>query len=70
LKVSTLMSLVLSDASLKIAVFTLVVMTVSSKYCPVLSLVAVEAQPIATAIVAAARIALMRLIAFMLVFSG
>jgi len=43
LKVSTLISADFSDGSLKIAAFTLVVMTVSSKYSPVPSFVDVPA---------------------------
>jgi hypothetical protein len=45
LKVSTLISADFSEGSLNIAAFTLVVMTVSSMYSPVPSLVEVAAQP-------------------------
>src|SRR6185503_13952414 len=45
LKVSTLISADFSDGSLKIAVFTLVVMSVSSTYSPVPSFVDVPAHP-------------------------
>ena len=45
LKVSTLISADFSDGSLKTAIFTLVVMTVSSTYSPVPSFVGVEAHP-------------------------
>src|SRR5450631_237073 len=49
LNVSTLISADFSDGSLKIAVLTLPVMTVSSTYSPVASCFGVEAQPIITA---------------------
>src|SRR5256885_16389999 len=45
LKVSTLTSADFSEGSLKIAAFTLVVMTVSSKYSPVPSCLGVDAHP-------------------------
>lgn len=70
LKVSTLISATFKLGSLRIAVFTLVVITVSSIYWPVLSCFAVEAQPTTVVNMRAAISVVTILRFFILIFPG
>jgi hypothetical protein len=64
LKVSTLISADFKVGSSRIAAFTLVVMTLSSKYCPVLSCVGVDEQAPSVANAVAANNASKKLVRF------